>query len=90
MGTASSKGTSSIDKSTSKQNAQKAHPIQAKDRRPLTEISNCPPPEEEYPSTCPDEDAQRIANLELKRIDPTLRSRRSEHGDEDDTLSGCS
>ena len=35
-----------------------------------------------------DKDAQRIANLELKQIDPMLRSRRSEHGDEDEPLMG--
>lgn len=64
------------------------HPSQAKDRKPLAKTSNYLPPKEEYPSTCPNKDAQRIGNLELKRIDPTLQSRRSEHGDEDDTLMG--
>ena len=43
-----------------------ARHIQAINRRPLAEISNCPLPEEEYPSTCLDKDAQRIANVELK------------------------
>ena len=43
-----------------------ARHIQAIDRRPLAEISNCPLPEEEYPSTCLDKDAQRIANVEIK------------------------
>ena len=51
-------------------------------------ISNYPLSEGNYLSICLDKDAQRRDSVELKRIDPTLWSKRAEDGDEDEHQMG--
>ena len=67
---------------------KQAHHLQATDRKILTEISCCPLSEGIYSSSCLEKDAQRIAGVELKRIDPNLRTKRAEYGDEVDHHTG--
>nr|POF05817.1 hypothetical protein CFP56_47483 [Quercus suber] len=52
-------------------------------RKLLAEISNCPPPEENHSESTIETDALRIAKLGLKRIDPSLQSKRTELEKED-------
>ena len=67
-----------------KEEMMQTHHLQATRSKPLIEISNCPLYEGNYLSICLDKDAQRRASVELKRIDPTLRPKRVEDGDEDE------
>lgn len=57
-------------------------------KRPLVETLNCPVSEEIHSSNCLDKDAQKIASMKLKRIYPTLWSRRVVYGDEDEHQMG--
>ena len=67
---------------------KQTHHLQATDRKPLTKISSCPSSEGIYSSICLEKDAQRIASVELKRINPNLRTKRAEYGDEVDHQTG--
>lgn len=53
------------------------------ERKPLEEISNYSPQEECHLGSAMEKEVQRITKLELKRIDPSLRSKQTRLEEED-------
>ncbi|KAL4645064.1 hypothetical protein ACB092_02G209200 [Castanea dentata] len=53
------------------------------ERKPLEEISNYSPQEECHSGSAMEKEVQRITKLELKRIDPSLRSKKTGLEEED-------